>query len=136
VAGYRSNFWEDAELLLKYCQPIMDAIHILEGDKPLLSQLRSVYEQIRQHFEAIMAAPDTPDKVKRSRLLVVVEERMAKHYKPCFDAAYVVDPINFTKQEGEWFPPVAKLKNEERRAAFEVGAALWMLGLSLLSVGS
>jgi hypothetical protein len=40
------------------------------------------------------------------------------------------------EKEGEWFPPVAKLKNEERRAAFEVGAALWMLGLSLLSVGS
>jgi hypothetical protein len=55
---------------------------------------------------------------------IVVEERLAKHYKPCFDAAFVVDPINFFKQEGEWFPPVSKLSNDERKAAFEVGVVL------------
>lgn len=124
VAGYRTTFWEDAELLETYCQPIMDAIHILEGDKPLLSQLRSVYQQIRNHFKAIQTAADTPERVKRSRMLTVVEARLDKHYKPCFDAAFVVDPINFFKQEGDWFPPVSKLSNDERKAAFEVGVVL------------
>jgi hypothetical protein len=123
VAGYRTAFWEDAALLETICQPIMDAIHNLEGDKPLLSQLRSVYKQIREHFQALMTKEDIPDKVKRSRLLTVAQERLDKHYKPCFDAAFLVDPINFIKQEGEWFPPVAQLSNEERKNAFEVGTA-------------
>lgn len=120
AAGHRTAFWDDAALLEQYCQPVMDAIHTLEGDKPFLSQLRPVYKQLRQHFQGIKEAADTPTKVRASSMLQVVEQRLEKHYKPCFDAAYVMDPINFIKQEGDWYPPVSTLSNSERKAAFEV----------------
>lgn len=127
AGGHRTTFWDDGELLLKYCQPIMDAIHLLEADKAQLSQLRSVYKQIEQHFTAIKNAADTPTKVQASRMLSVVKQRLAKHYKPSFDAAFLLDPINFIKMEGEWYPPVSQLNNEERKAAFEVSNLLAQL---------
>jgi hypothetical protein len=74
-----------------------------------------------------MQDPTTPNKVKQSPMQKLVEERLTKYYKPCFDAAYLLDPISFERDgEGEWRPPVAKLSNADRKAAFEVGT--WLSG--------
>ena len=44
--GDSFNFFEDLKLVVQMGQPLCDAIHQLEADKPLLSQLLPIFESL------------------------------------------------------------------------------------------
>jgi hypothetical protein len=49
VVGRSSDVWKDADIALKLVQPVCDAIHQIEGDRPLLGALPSLYKKLLQH---------------------------------------------------------------------------------------
>jgi hypothetical protein len=49
--GNGTTFWRRAQQVIRLCQPVMDAIHQLEGDKPLASQVYPVWNALEDHFQ-------------------------------------------------------------------------------------
>lgn len=118
AVGFRISFWDDADAVLALANPILDAISQVEADQPLLSQMRPVWRKLETHFEAFCADTDQPAAARSGKLVELFGERRSKHYLPAFDAAYVLDPIHFTLDEGsgQWAPPCGELTSEERAA--------------------
>jgi hypothetical protein len=44
-----ARFWDDAAAVLLLLQPISDAIHQFEADRPLLSQVLKVWATLNEH---------------------------------------------------------------------------------------
>ena len=122
VVGARrgEEFFKDAPYMLRLVQPITDAIHQLESDSPLLSQVLPVWSALKRHAANWESDPGVPQGAKR--VAHIFEARAAKHYSPCFAAAYVVDPIFFVRNEetAAWYPPVQRLTGEQVNGALQV----------------
>jgi uncharacterized membrane protein YgcG len=50
LVGHHTKFWGRAVRVIRLTQPVMDAIHQLEGDKPLASQVYPTWNAIEDHF--------------------------------------------------------------------------------------
>ncbi|NJR43237.1 MAG: hypothetical protein HC767_11850 [Akkermansiaceae bacterium] len=90
------TFWELAEVLEALMSPIMDAVHKLEADLPLLSRVLSMINEIERHAEyfELTQAHLCKD------MSVVVDRRLRhRYYKPCHAAAFMLDPVNFEQQD-------------------------------------
>jgi hypothetical protein len=113
------NFFDDAEQLLRVVQPVMDAIHTIEADKPLLSQMLPLYNKLQEHFTSVEEECD--ERVAEDNLLQLFKDRREKHFHDCFYAAFLLDPINFQlNAASKWTMPFNKLSREEVSIAFKV----------------
>jgi hypothetical protein len=101
-----TTWWTDMEALLRLCTPIAQAIEQVQGDTPLLSQMRELWVQLSDHVAAWWQAPETPAAAKRGGSLpMLFMQRMAKSWHPAASPAYVLDPIYFKQRaSGKWGP--------------------------------
>ena len=76
---------------------------------------------VRAHMQAFITAESTPAAAQKQQLVDLFDARMGKHYHPAFDAAFILDPINFKQSDsGAWRSPCSELTAEERTAVLEV----------------
>ena len=86
--------------------PVMDAIHQLEADQPMLSFIKPLWQQLQTHFteftedNADLAKGEVPaDKRKKNpkptkiSLLQLLEQDRVKLWHLAMDAAAVLDPV-------------------------------------------
>jgi hypothetical protein len=110
------SFWEEGERLLLVVQPVMDTIHRIEADAPLLSQMLPMWDTLHEHF--LQLVETAPSHIGADHLLHLFQGRRETHFHDYFYAAYLLDPINWVQNSsGKWMPPVAKLKPEAATAA-------------------
>lgn len=114
--GNRSDyyFFEEVAALVKLVQPVSDAIHQLESDQPLLSQMLPIWKQLLEHAKAF---DEHEDNAKRAAVLPLFERRYEVHRDKTWPAAFALDPIHAIEQDGEWFMPLSKLSSIELQAA-------------------
>ena len=118
VSGSRSNFWTSLEAIVTLVQPLSDALHQLEADKPMLSQVWKVWKSLLKHVEAFESKqPNTKKGAKR-----IFEQRYEKHCNPSWLAAWLVDPINAVKAScgGGWRLPFRELSPDEANLVREL----------------
>jgi hypothetical protein len=118
------RFFTEATALKKLVQPVSDALHQLEADKALLSQLFAIWQQLLKHAADFDAHPDNVD---RAAALPLFQRRYELHRAKEWVAAYVIDPIHAVQTDGEWFLPFGELEAMELTAAkaciLELGGA-------------
>jgi hypothetical protein len=109
--------WEGLRHLQKLYQPIMDAIHQLEGDKPLLSQIDDVWQKLTVHagiWEGVVSPILAPKQEKLgTHMEVLFSDRAKEHSHPAFKLARVLDPLNFKTEKGEWESRADQLQGDE-----------------------
>jgi hypothetical protein len=93
TGGNNTNFFADTTTVLKVTQPIMDAIHTVEADKPLLSQMLPLWAELLNCMQELHDNGSAA--LKRAKLPELLKERRDKLWHPSFSAAYLLDPINF-----------------------------------------
>jgi hypothetical protein len=114
TGGNNTRFWQEAEVVLEITKPIKDAIHTVETDKPLLSQMLPLYEALGNHLQQ---QHDTGSPaVKRLKLPDLLDKRMCgaggkgKLWHSSFSASYLLDPMQWVKDRaGDWGPNFSKL---------------------------
>jgi hypothetical protein len=114
TGGNNTRFWQEAEVVLEITKPIKDAIHTVETDKPLLSQMLPMYETLERHLQQ---QHDTGSPaVKRLKLPDLLDKRMCgaggkgKLWHSSFSASYLLDPMQWVKDRaGDWGPNFSKL---------------------------
>jgi hypothetical protein len=113
----RSDFWKDADIALKLVQPVCDAIHQIEGDRPLLGASSSLYKKLLQHAHNF-TVKYAGTKYVRDNIVQIFKDRFAKHHHPAITAAFVLDPSNWCKEKsGAWSAPCETLDAEELEEA-------------------
>jgi hypothetical protein len=53
-------WWDNLQCVINLLQPVSDAIHQLEADRPLLSQVLGVWNKLRASVKAWVAAKGDP----------------------------------------------------------------------------
>lgn len=104
-------FWTELPILIDLVQPFSDAIHKMEADKPMLSQVTPIWQALEEHVDAfVVKHPDEKFKCLPSML----KRRRDKH---CPDAAYAavaLDPCYFVQEEsGEWSAAIITMDPDE-----------------------
>ncbi|KAJ9515525.1 hypothetical protein QJQ45_021659 [Haematococcus lacustris] len=122
-------------------RPISNAIHRLEGDKPYLSQVLKIWDDLVAHAQnwvSELGHPGGLDKVDASfvrGVLRIFKDRALKHCQPVMAAARLLDPINFFDmgEHAQPVPPFDSLSEQQqadlaptvsRLAGASLGAAL------------
>jgi hypothetical protein len=107
---------------------VMDSIHSLEADQPMISLLFGIYDNLGQHFRQFgQGNPELahgtipPDRRKRrpSATPISLSELFARDretfWKPAMPASAILDPLNWTKNAlGQFHMPLGKLTEEQR----------------------
>jgi hypothetical protein len=108
------TFREMAQVLEDLFLPVMDAMHKIEADKPLLSRVLPMINELEKHFEKFEML--YPHVQLGSGLSEVIHKRLReKYYKKCVASAYLLDPANFQQlDEGTYRLPVQHLTHSER----------------------
>lgn len=83
-----SDFWKKLEWMIQLNEPVREAIHQLEADKPHLSQVWMVWRKLIQHAMSWAEQKGTMGK----QVEQLLERRFNKHCKLVMAAAYLVDP--------------------------------------------
>jgi hypothetical protein len=91
-------FWRRLELVVDLLKPVAAAIHQLEADQPMLSQVLPVWRALTRHFvewhskvaDAHLKADNAP---------AVLRERKQKSMSPAAYAAFALDPLNFPRED-------------------------------------
>lgn len=86
--------WRDLRLVIQLGQPITDAIHKLEADRGLLSQVLPVFDALAAHVDEWSKLCNVTAALKRG-VVKTFKERVDKHCDDSWPAAYVLDPIHF-----------------------------------------
>jgi hypothetical protein len=119
VIGRRSVFWQLAVMVLELMAPIMDAIHQIEADRAMLSQMLMMWETLVIHAEKFCADASHASLLVPGQdgdgLMSVLGKRMQKAYHKSFPAAFYLDPIHFQDKEGRWSSPDSVLLSTRQR---------------------
>jgi hypothetical protein len=90
--------------------PVVDAIHQLEADRPLLCQLLSVWRKLLKHAEEFERQQPT----RATNVAATFKRRHLIHSDDAHYAAFLLDPINFSQNNlGTWMPPFDDLDDAE-----------------------
>jgi hAT family C-terminal dimerisation region len=117
-----SSFWQRLQSVVKLLQPARDAIHQLEGDQAMLSQLRTTWRELHKHFGA-WHAQQKDEQLLADQVPTVFKARLEKSLHAAALVAYVLDPINFTTSsshstDGSWSTP--QLTQQEEQTALKL----------------
>lgn len=114
--SHRVRRWQKLELVIKLLQPVSDAIHQLEADAPMLSQVTKVYATLLdRHVPAWVAALPGKQRALGEGVLDAFKARADKHLHPAHTAAWLLDPLHFSDAEPHHpRPPFEQLSEPER----------------------
>jgi hypothetical protein len=109
---------------LELVDPIVTAIHKLEGDQPLLGQVLPMIKSMEKHAAAFSEKyPEwsTGSRQKHGKqpestsVADIFGKRLRQFvYKPCHAAAFALDPLLFALEDGKWKLPYNSLSESER----------------------
>ena len=110
---HTETWWTKLGNIIKLMQPISDAIHQLEADRPLLSQVLGVWHSLIEHAEkwAVGKAVAFTSGI----VVKAFQARFATHYQPEMAAACALDPINFTKEGDDHYRLPLEGMDEKQR---------------------
>ena len=115
----RGDFWSKALKVKQLIEPICDAIHQVEADRPLLSQLLRIYNTLIEHARAWAGRADVPGALSRG-VVAAVERRFQLHYDTSWSASLVLDPL-FAEPDadgvGGWHMPFGELTGSQYQDA-------------------
>jgi hypothetical protein len=131
--SHKGSFRQGARLVEQLVDPVMEELHKLEADQPLLSRMFPVITQLIKHAEtfskdhpqlasthgvdALLDVESSDDELSLETSLVsVFQSRLKDFYmKDCMIAAYMLDPANFvTSNNGLTYQlPWATLSDDE-----------------------
>ena len=63
-----AHFWRDLAAVGRLLRPIKDGIEQIQGDAPMLSQVRSMWMGLIKHAEQWQVADDTPPRAKQQKM--------------------------------------------------------------------
>jgi hypothetical protein len=123
-----------AEKVEELMGPVMDAIHTLEADQPMLSYLSSVYDGLRDIFEAFSKAnpsladgeiPTDMRKKDSSPTKITLVESFDRDrefmWRPVMSAAAILDPLNWrVNGMGKYHVPVQRYSTTMQEELLEV----------------
>ncbi|KAJ9522027.1 hypothetical protein QJQ45_005081 [Haematococcus lacustris] len=119
------EWWKRLDAVISLMQPIFNAIQQLEANRPLLSQVMKVWDDLLQwatQWADKFGDPSGANPVDWSFVLGVprlFRDRAMKHYHPAMAAAryWVLDPINFlpTRHGVQPLPPMKDLTAEQQQ---------------------
>lgn len=102
--------FECIERVEELMSPVMDAIHQLDADQPMLSMVPGLFNSIAKHSDsfaeeypdlAIGVVPANKRAADSVDVPITLQESFAKDcgvaLRPAFNAAVVIDPLNWTK---------------------------------------
>eukprot|EP00798_Chlamydomonas_sp_ICE-L_P010284 gene10284-8206_t len=119
-----AGWWRKLEAVRDLMSPIADAIHQLEGDKAMLSQVLPVWNSLIDHATAwtTMWQESGGTSVLTAKVVGVFEKRFKKHYLGDWAAAYLLDPMNFSAPGTGTHarPSVNQLTGKQRDEALKV----------------
>eukprot|EP00798_Chlamydomonas_sp_ICE-L_P009232 gene9232-16380_t len=119
-----AGWWGKLEAVRDLMSPIADAIHQLEGDKAMLSQVLPVWNSLIDHATAwtTMWQESGGTSVLTAKVVGVFEKRSKKHYFGDWAAAYLLDPMNFSAPGTGTHarPSVNQLTGKQRDEALKV----------------
>lgn len=109
-----ASFWRELQLVSQLLQPISQAIHQVEADLPMLSQVYPAWKKLQKHFILWQREPGcTRDLLKGT--IDTFTRRFNRHVSGEAVAAYLLDPANATESpegSGQWNLPFAGIKDE------------------------
>ena len=104
--GHGINFWQGTARMVELVQPVSDAIHQLEADRPLLSRVLSTWVQLLNHAKNFDEKHGLDGNQRTARLF---NRRFALHYKKEWLAAHALDPANAVRgEDGTWSMPLTR----------------------------
>jgi hypothetical protein len=128
ITAAENDLFDSACKVEELLSPVMDCIHQLEADHPMLSFFKSVWDKLLAH--AMDFAEDKPeldagqipaDRRKRNlsptptSLVVTWQQDRDNFWQPAMGAAAVLGPVNWTKNAGgRYHVPAAKLSEASR----------------------
>ena len=118
-------FWKRLAAVLQLLQAVRDAIHQLEGDQAVLSQILPVWLQLAKHSTA-WHATQTDAQLKEDNVVEVLASRRDKSMHDAALVAYVLDPIHFRPSSSsrgnnhDWSTPAADLTASQEKRAKQV----------------
>eukprot|EP00955_Chlamydomonas_euryale_P034617 349849-Chlamydomonas_euryale.AAC.2 len=112
----RILFWVELHALVGLGQPFCDAIHQLEGDQPMLSQLLPIWQKLLQHVDEFVLKRPEP---KWSVVKTSVDNRFEKQCGDAVYAAYAPDPMFSSASGDSMLLPLMLLSEAEREKAQE-----------------
>lgn len=112
-----TTFWQSLASVLELLQPVRDAIHQLEGDQAMLSQLRGVWSSLHKHFLQWHAKLADTSPLKADNVPEVLRQRKEKSMHDATLVAYALDPLNFLESSDQWTSPAAQLSTAEEKRA-------------------
>ncbi len=137
ITAADNDLFEIADQVEKLLGPVMDTIHQLEADQPMLSFLSGLWDNLLAHVEKFAA--DNPDldkgivpadKRKRNprptsiSLAQLFNQDKMKMWHPAMTAAAVLDPVFWCKNaRGLYMTPIAKLSEDQHAELDEVVTA-------------
>ena len=76
--GHGINFWQGVARMVELVQPVCDAIHQLEADRPLLSRVLPIWVHLLNHAKAFDAKYELTCNARTARIF---NRRFALHYQ-------------------------------------------------------
>jgi hAT family C-terminal dimerisation region len=114
----KADFWQQLKLVKELLEPISDAIHQLEADLPLLSQVFDTWKRLRAHFVQFNVQYGKTNPELMSGVMSTFERRYKNHVSPAALAAYLLDPMHAVQVAGTedaWVLPFSSLPRDVRK---------------------
>jgi hypothetical protein len=104
------TFWSEMDELIELIQPISDAIHQLEADRAMLSQVLPVWNDLIQRATAFDGKACNGG---TRAVLPLFERRFKLHYDKSWASAHLADPMYAKKEGTDWCLAFTNLTAEQ-----------------------
>ena len=135
-----ADFWRKLDWLIDLNEPVVESMHGLEADQPLLSKVLPAWKGLVGHARKWGVGKPQPI---AKQVLDLFQARYKKHCRPNMVAAFAVDPDNFSYEMvagmATVLPPT--LSDEEREQVVKVvvrmsGGSAWAVEEELVGMES
>ncbi|KAJ0906426.1 putative transcription factor/ chromatin remodeling BED-type(Zn) family [Helianthus annuus] len=106
------RFWNDVEAINTLIKVIRGMVDEIEAERPLVGQCLPLWEDLRAKLNEWCVKFS----VHNGAVEKIVERRFKKNYHPAWSTAFVLDPVNLTRDaSGKYLPPFKCLTCEQEK---------------------
>jgi hypothetical protein len=120
VGPHANRWWKRLAAVVELLQPVRDAIHQLEGDQAMMSQVLPVWRKLGKHFAAWHSKHQQDAGFKADQVVQVLQERKAKVLHDAALVSFAFDPFNFKRDsndDSKWLTPTSTFTMAEDKRA-------------------
>ena len=120
------SLWDTCERIAGLFDPVIDAIHLFESDKAMLSQVHYSISAVAEHAQAFAtkypllcqgSIPLRKNGIDKTATPVTLHASIHKDcmfvYRPAMLAAYVLDPLNWVLRGKQYMTPLDFLSDDQ-----------------------